>query len=158
MECLRQYCADICNIDSLQTFIISPSKYEDMLKDDELLKCLKISEKHITSFIKTAREVGTEKIYLAFVYQPSWIEKFQWMPVHCYKNGNKFYHVHYRDSWICKECGNTISGSFIMPMVETDPIIYHRSENKYPNIPLIFQKVKCPKCGEPLQNHLIIIK
>lgn len=29
---------------------------------------------------------------------------------------------------------------------------------KYPDIPSIFQKVKCPKCGKLLQNHLIILE
>lgn len=158
MERLKPYCADVCFIDNLQTFIISPSKYDDILKDEELLKCLKKSEKEIVPFIKTAREVGIDKIYLAFVYIPAKVEKIQWMPIYCYKNGNKFYHVHYRNSWICRECGNTVSESIVMPMVEAESVIYHWSENRHPNIPLFFQKVKCPKCGKPLQNHLIIIK
>ena len=48
--------------------------------------------------------------------------------------------------------------SIVMPMVEADSTIYHHCVNKYPDIPSIFQKVKCPKCGRVLQNHLIIIK
>ena len=154
MERLKQYCVNVSYIDSLQTFIISPSKYEDILKDDELLKCLKKSEKQIVPFIKIAREMNTDKIYLAFVCHPT----LQWMSVYCYKSEKQFYHVHYRDSWMCRECGNIMNEPIIMPMVEVEPAIYCRSENKYPNIPLIFQKIKCPQCGKPLQNQLIIIK
>lgn len=158
MERLKQYCADVCFIDSLQTFIISPSKHDDILKDDKLLKCLKRSEMDILPFIKTTKEVGTDKIYLAFVYLPVKVEIIQWMPIHCYKNGTQFYHVYYRNSWMCRECGNIMNKSIVMPMVEVESIIYHWSKNRYPDIPLIFQKIKCPKCGKLLQNHLIIIR
>lgn len=158
MEQLKKYCADICLIDGLQTFIINPSNYDDVIKDNELLKYLNKSEKEIIPFIKTARKVGTDKIYLAFANLPSVVERFQWMPLYCYKNGNLFYHVHYRNTWICRECNNIMNKSIIMPMVEADAIIYNWCENKYPDIPLIFQKIKCPQCGKILQNHLIIIE
>lgn len=157
MERLKNYCTEICLIDGLQTFVISPSKYDDMIKDKELLNCIKRPEMDIVPFIKTAREAGTDKIYLAFVNLPVKMERFQWIPIHCYKNGNQFYHVHYRNTWMCRECRNIMNQSMVMPMVEADSTIYHWCENNYPDIPLIFQKVKCPKCGKPLQNHLLVI-
>ncbi len=157
MERLEKYCEDVCFIDGLQTFIISPSKFDVILKDNKLLKYLKITDiKNIVPFINEAREVGTDKIYLAFVNLPTKV--CQWMPLHCYKNKNKFYHVCYRSTWMCRGCKNIMNKSIIMPMVESDAVIYHWCENKYPDIPLIFQKVKCPKCGRLLQNHLFIIK
>ncbi|MEW4414838.1 hypothetical protein [Clostridium sp. AN503] len=156
MERLKSYCAEVCFIDNLQTFIISPSKFDDILKDNELLMYLKKSD--IVPFIKTSRAVGTNILYLAFVNLPAKVERFQWLPVHCYKNENKFYHVYYRNTWMCRECRHIMNKSIVMPMVEADSTIYHYCENKYPDIPLIFQKVKCPKCGRVLQNHLIIIK
>ncbi len=158
MERLKSYCADVCFIDGLKTFIISPSKFDDILKDNELLKYLKKLNKDIVPFINISRAVGTSKIYLAFVNLPVKVERFQWVPVHCYKNGNQFYHVHYRDTWMCKECKYIINKPSVMPMVEVDSIIYKQCENKYPDIPLIFQKEKCPKCGRVLQNHLLIIE
>lgn len=158
MERLKNYCEDICLIDGLQTLIISPSKYDDILKDSILLKYLKKSDADLLPLIKTAKKVGTDKIYLAFVNLPVKTEKFQWVPLYCYRNGNQFYHVHYRNTWMCKACKNMINMSIVMPMVEADTTIYHWCENKYPDIPLIFQKVKCPKCGRLLQNHLIIIE
>lgn len=160
MERLKQYCMGVCDIDGLQTFIIFASKYEELLRNSELLKDLKISERLMTPFIKTIRELNTDKIYFAFVYLPTFIEKFQWMPVYCYKNGSQFYHVHYRDSWMCRECGNIMNQSVIMPLVEAEPEIYFYSAcgNRHPSIPPFFQKIKCPICGKLLQNHLFLIK
>lgn len=158
MERLKSYCADVCFIDGLETFIISPSKFDDILKDNELLKYLKKSNKDIVPFINISREVGTNKIYLAFVNLPAKVERFQWLPVHCYKNGNQFYHVDYRNTWMCRECKHIMNKPIVMPMVEVDSTIYNQCERKYPDIPLIFQKEKCPKCGMVLQNHLIIIE
>ena len=45
MERLKQYCMGVCDIDGLQTFIIFASKYEELLRNSELLKDLKISER-----------------------------------------------------------------------------------------------------------------
>ena len=156
MERLKSYCEEVCFIDNLQTFIISPSKFNDILKDNELLMYLKKSD--IAPFINTSRAVGTNILYLAFVNLPAKVERLQWLPVHCYKNENKFYHVYYRNTWMCRECRHIMNKSIVMPMVEADSTIYHHCVNQYPDIPLIFQKVKCPKCGRVLQNHLIIIK
>ena len=76
MERLKSYYADVCFIDGLETFIISPSKFDDILKDNELLKYLKKSNKDIVPFINISREVGTNKIYLAFVNLPAKVERF----------------------------------------------------------------------------------
>lgn len=158
MEHLKDYCLNICVIDGLQTYVISPAKYDAFIKDKELLKSLKRTEKDILPFIKVSKETGTDTIYLAFVECHAFVEKFQWIPVHCYKSGNHFYHVHCRNTWMCRECKNIINKPVIMPMVEADAVIYHGTEDKYPNIPSVFQKVKCPKCGKLLQNHLIVIE
>lgn len=158
MERLRRYCEDVRFIDGLQTFIISPSKFDDIIKDDKLLKCMEKSDMDIVPFINTSRAVGTDKIYLAFVNLPAKVERIRWFPLHCYKNRNQFYHVHYRNTWMCTECKSIMTKSIVMPMVEADTTIYHWCENKYSDVPLIFQKVKCPKCGRLLQNHLIIIE
>ena len=62
--------------DVLETFIISPSKFDDILKDNVLLKYLKKSNKDIVPYINISREVGTNKIYLAFVNLPAKVERF----------------------------------------------------------------------------------
>lgn len=52
---LKLYCIDIQYIDELLTFIISPSKYENILKDKEILNLLYKSEKEIEIFIEIAK-------------------------------------------------------------------------------------------------------
>jgi ribosomal protein L37AE/L43A len=158
MEHLKDYCLDVCVIDGLQTYVIDSAKYGVLIKDNELLNYLKKTDKDILSYIELTREIGIDKIYLAFAKFPTLIERLQWFPILCYKNGNQFYHVHYRSTWMCRECKYRMNKPIIMPMVEVDAIIYHYCENKYPDIPSIFQKVKCPKCGKLLQNHLIILE
>ena len=110
---------------------------------------MKKSNKDIIPFINISREVGTNKIYLAFVNLPAKVERFQWLPVHCYKNGNQFYHVYYRNTWMCRACKHIMNKPIVMPMVEVDSTIYNQCERKYPDIPsisplqlLIFQFVK----------------
>lgn len=157
MEHLKDYCLDVCVIDGLQTYIISPEKYSLLIKDNELLNNLKRKDKDILPYIKIAREIGIDKLYLAFVYFPAFAKKFQLLPILCYRNEHQFYHVNYRNTWMCRECKYIMNKPIIMPMVEADMTIYRCSEHKYPAIPSIFQKVKCPKCGKLLQNHLIIL-
>lgn len=158
MEHLKDYCLDVCVIDGLQTYIISPAKYDVLIKDNELLNCLKKTDKDIRPYIDVAREKGIDKLYLAFIKHPDFTEKFLLLPILCYKNGNQIYHVHYRNTWMCRECRHIMNKPVIMPMVEADITTYHCSENKYPDVPLIFQRIKCPKCGKLLQNHLIIFE
>lgn len=159
MERLKDYCFNVCMIDSLQTFIISPAKYDAFIKDSNLLNDLQITKARyeaVLSYAKIVGEVGTDKLYPAFVYLPFFAERFQWLPLYCYKNKNQFYHVNYRNTWMCRECGNVMNKSILMPMAEADATIYPR--DKRPCIPPIFQKMPCPKCGKLLQNHLVIIE
>lgn len=158
MNRLNDYCLDLCVIDGLLTYIISPAKYSILLKDNELLKDLERTDNDILPYIETAREIGIDKLYLAFVKVPFSAKKFQRLPMLCYQNGNQFYHVHYRNTWMCRECKYIMNKPIIMPMAEADTTIYHCSERKYPDIPSIFQKIKCPKCGKLLQNHWIILE
>lgn len=51
MEHLKDYCLDVCVIDGLQTYIISPAKYDVLIKDNELLNCLKKTDKDIQSVL-----------------------------------------------------------------------------------------------------------
>lgn len=159
MERLKDYCFNVRMIDSLQTFIISPAKYDAFIKDSNLLNDLQITKARyeaVLSYAKIVGEVGTDKLYPAFVYLPFFAERFQWLPLYCYKNKNQFYHVNYRNTWMCRECGNVMNKSILMPMAEADATIYPR--DKRPCIPPIFQKMPCPKCGKLLQNHLVIIE
>lgn len=155
MEWKREYCRKICRIDGVETYIISPAKYDQLIEDQALLNGLMRTRAEILPYIETAREIGTEKLYLAFGVLPAKIEKFRWMPLHCYKKGEAFYHVQYRSTWMCRACGHVLNAPLLMPMAEAEPILYSWSENRYPAIPRIFEKVTCPNCGKPLQRHFI---
>ena len=78
-----------------------------------------------------------------------------WQPVNCYKNGNTYYHVYIRDTWLCRECGYLRSGQFIMPMIEHDEVFYAGTDASYPEIPAIFQKIYCQNCGKEFQKHFV---
>ena len=66
MEHLKDYCLDVCVIDGLQTYVIDSAKYGVLIKDNELLNYLKKTDKDILSYIELTREIGIDKIYLAF--------------------------------------------------------------------------------------------
>ncbi len=158
MEKIKNYCTNICSINGVETFIIAPSKYDDLINDYDLLKDMATSKERINPFIQTAKESCSDKIFFAFVNVPTKVEYLQWIPVLCYKSGNQFLHINYRTSWMCRECGNIMEKPLIMPIDELDTTFYTFAENKYPNIDPIFKKIKCPKCGKLLQNHLHIIE
>lgn len=157
---LEKYCMKVCNINGFDTYIISPKYYADMLADTELLDKLSLSIfasiDSIKHFINIAKEVDNQ-LLLAFVYYKNDIDKFAWVPLNCYENKMTFYHVHYRDSWLCRECSYSLHAHIIMPIDESDPIFYHGTKNQYPSIPSIFKKIPCPRCKKLLQNHLLIL-
>lgn len=62
-ERLKKYCEKICCIDGLETYIVSPSEYDNLMGDDELLGALKRSQKDIAPFIKAAEEAGNGKLF-----------------------------------------------------------------------------------------------
>lgn len=160
-ELLAKYCIKICTINELDTYIIEPQYYGDILADTELLDKLATSifasTDSIKNFIGIAKKVDNQ-LLLAFVYHKNYIDKFAWMPFNCYENENIFYPIYYRNSWLCRECGHSLCANIIMPMDEADSIFYSGTPNQYPPIPSIFKKIPCPKCGKLLQNHLLILK
>ncbi|MCM1327019.1 MAG: hypothetical protein NC094_09460 [Bacteroidales bacterium] len=156
MEQLQKYCLKECHINGISTYITSPKEYDNLLKDKNLLNDLHISKRHIETLFNELKEAHDINLYLAFVYNPNFAEKYRWFPLLCYKSENTFYHVTYRNTWMCRECNHKYNVPIVMPMVEADAIIYQGIE--YPKIADVFKKVNCPNCGRPLQNHLIILK
>lgn len=159
MKLLKRYCSTVCCINGLDTYIISPIQYDCLITDKELLKKLNIPQAGdlLLNFIQTARKINDDKLYFSFVHHKN-RKKAEWEPLLCYKNEDTFYHVAYRDSWICRECGHTLYASILMPMSEADAVFKNGTGNQYPDIPPFFQKIPCPKCRRPLQNHLFILK
>lgn len=160
IELLKRYCLSICCINGLDTYIISPLYYDLLAADEDFRKDL--SELSIYPYdaflglLQTARE-NAGILYLALADHKSRKGRYEWEPVLCYKNENTFYHVSYRSSWKCRDCGYILYAPVIRPMVEVDSGFYFGTERKYPDIPPLFQKVPCPKCGHLLQCHLHIM-
>lgn len=158
MEQLEKYCMKKCQINGLDTYILSPEHYGDLLQDSKLLKALHHSDfEFIKPFIDIASTVTDVELFPALTYHKGWTGQFAWIPTHCYKSGDKFVHVHFRSTWMCRECGHWHSGTILMPTVEADATFYSCTENRCPPVPSIFRKLPCKNCGKPLQNHLILI-
>lgn len=158
MEPLKKYCSAICCVDGVGTYIISPAQYASLMADQELLgklisSCAKNSLKY---FIQTAEKIDT--LYLAFGHHKNRAgQSLEWEAALCYKRDDTFFHVRYRDSWMCRDCGYTLRAPIIMPLCEAEPDFYYETKNRFPAIPPFFQKRPCPNCGRQLQNHLIIL-
>ena len=169
MQQLERYCMEVRCINYLNTYIISPQYYEELLSDIDLMKLLwwhkdqhgqhhlppGWREEMIRGMMEESRKV--DNLYFAVVRHKGIPERFVWEPVHCYHQDDTFYHVMYRKSWKCIDCGYWLEVPLIMPMVESDTLFYNETENRWPDTPPIFQKVRCPNCGMMLNNHLKIL-
>ena len=160
MKLLQKYCANELVIDGLKTYIISPEHYENLLHDTMLLEQLSISDvgkKFIPRLIEYTKQISEIKIYFAFVQHEN-RKICIWEPVNVCKYENEYYHVFIRDSWLCRECGHIHLGKIIMPILEADGVFLDGRNIMTSDIPTIFNKIPCEKCGKLLQNHLLIIK
>lgn len=157
---LKKYCLTVCCINGLDTYIISPVQYDNLISDEELLKKFDFYrlDDYVINLIQIARKVDTDMLYLSFVQHKNFGTKYQWEPLLCYRHDNIFYHVAYRSSWMCRECKHILYAPVIMPKDEEDSAFYSGTEKQFPDIPPLFQKVSCPECGRLLQNHLIILR
>lgn len=154
---LKEYCFCICDINGLATCVISPEYYDTIADDAELLRYLSRRKSDILPYLNIIKECRDLALYLAFVYHETWIERYRWMPLFCYRKGETFYHVEYHSGWRCRECGCD-NGAVLMPIWENDAVIYGGAGADYPEVPSIFKKLPCKKCGRILQNHLIKVE
>lgn len=159
IEELERYCLRICCIQGLDTYIISPQNYDALLADRKLLKQFYSTwvEETLRNLIQIAADVPDGRLYPAVVRHKNRWKKFEWEPVLCYQNRDVFYHVFYRNSWMCRECGHILHTSIIMPMAEADAVFYSGVERNHIEVAPFFQKIPCTKCGRPLQNHLFLL-
>ncbi len=160
MERLKKYCLPMCDINGLDTYVISPAQQDSLLANQEFLNELNGSSPIIATillhFIQIAKNIGAGMLYPAFVHHKN-RKRFAWEPVLCYENEGAFYHVFYRDSWMCRECGYKLFAPILMPSCEADSIFYSGTENRFPATLPFFRKIPCPACGKLLQNHLLIL-
>ena len=159
MEILQKYCTEDLVIDGLNTFIISPEFYNVILHDTELFDQLNLHgfmKNAVLTMIENARNIRSIMVYLAFVKH----EKRHiavWEPINVCKYKNHFYHVGIRYELLCRKCNYMHKGFIIMPKSEYDPIFLEKQYLENYKVPDLFKKIPCEKCGNLLQNHLLII-
>lgn len=146
MDELQKYVYKQLNIWGVDTYLIYPEYYPEVIK----LLNLHSSSLKLLDVVEKAKSL---ELYPAVVHIPRFAERWRWMPMLCWKNGEEIYHVQWHGGWICREC-MTDNGAVIMPMSEADTIYY---EFPLPPVPEIFHKMNCKNCGKPLQNHLIMV-
>ncbi|MDE6666273.1 MAG: hypothetical protein K2K14_08840, partial [Ruminococcus sp.] len=75
----------------------------------------------------------------------------------CYKYDGKLYHVSLKNGWVCLECRqpNTFNNITLMPMYESD--IDFLPLDVIPEIPPVFKKIPCQKCGKLLNRRFLIV-
>ena len=162
MRELEKYCAKICRINGLDTYIISPRHRDDFVRDRELLGSLGILRRdfllgRLPYIMETCRKY--DGLYLALVRHRGMFKGIsEWEPLLCYLHGEAFFHVSYHTSWKCRFCGNLYQGAMIMPAVEHSPDFYMETENRWPDTPSFFHEIHCPQCGLTLQNHWVLLK
>lgn len=150
---LKKYRLECLKIDGAETHVINPYSMESLVNDRQLLAQMGIQRQYLMPYIDVISSVREVELYLGIMYNERF-KSCRWNPVLCLRWNNQYYHVHYRDSWRCRHCGHTV-GRVLMPLSESDRIYY--SESETPPTVGIFQKIHCPKCGTPLQNHLILL-
>lgn len=156
---IEKYSSAICCIDDIETYIISPEHYSFLIENQELLENLIPSwaMDWVIRYVQVTKKF--DALYLAFGHHKNRaVLSFEWEPVLCYEKENTFFHVRYRDSWMCRNCRYVLYAPIIIPLCEADPGFYYETKNRFPDTPPFFQKVPCPKCSSLLQNHLIILE
>ncbi len=134
-------------------------KYSDYLQKAWIQFTIewKQAKDRVIYYIQVAQKFDT--LYLALGHHKDRAGlSLEWEPILCYKKEDTFFHIIYRDSWMCRDCGNVLHAPIIMPMCEGDPDFYYGTKNRFPDIPPFFQKIPCSKCNSLLQNHLIILE
>lgn len=156
---IEKFSSAICCIDDIETYIISSEHHASLIESQELLENLipPWAMDWIIRYIQVAKKF--DALHLAFGHHKDRAGLgLEWEPVLCYKKENAFFHVGYRDSWMCIDCRHVLYAPIIMPMCEADPDFYCVTKKRFPDIPPFFQKIPCPKCSSLLQNHLIILE
>ncbi|MDE6426518.1 MAG: hypothetical protein K2K89_10355 [Ruminococcus sp.] len=150
---IKKYCEKEYIIDGVKTYIIPEKHYDRLYHDIEILDM--IIKKLYLSFINYIKEINIPELYLSIVP----LSKYAiYMFVYCYEYDEKLYHVSLKTGWVCLECRqpNTFDGIYAMPMYEDDHTFLPLDVT--PEIPPIFKKIPCQKCGKMLNRRFFKIK
>ena len=157
VECFEKYLYQKVNIHGLDTYILAPEKYDELLEDEEALNNLPIHRalvELVKGDIRTAKTVKNVKLYVAICHN-NHVPKPFWLPVHCMEKDGVWYHVVYNEYWFCRDCRQD-NGPVLFALVETgEHTIYAGLDWRKIPIPEMFQHHRCQKCGHLLQGHFL---
>jgi len=153
---LCKYAKVIARIDRLETYVISAEYYSELPTIINATKQNPSFLKHLNYCIEVATSVKNIELFVGIAYNPNIsLENLRWRPVLCYQYNKNFYHVLYKENWVCMDC-NYDKHTVIMQLVSGEPDTYYGTEK--PEYSPIFQKIPCKNCGRLLQGYLIDIQ
>lgn len=149
---IYKYCTEENIIDGVKTYIIPKERYDEFYHDIKISEFFNIMKEHSLSFIKYIKEINIPEICLSIVCQHGGNVYYL---VPCYKYDGKLYHVSLKNGWFCPECRqpNTFDGIYAIPMYEDD--LTFLPLDVTPEIPPVFKKIPCQKCGKPLNRQFM---
>lgn len=159
LEAFIKYHAKELIIDGLKTYIISPEYYESILNDEDLFEKLGICgtfKDMVPVLIGNAGQISSPDVGFAFVRHEN-RKKFIWEATNVCEYNGHYYHVSIGNGWMCRKCGYVHKEMMIMPKAESEPSFLEMKYLSAFEVPDIFRKLPCKKCGNILQNHLLII-
>ncbi len=150
---IYKYCTEEYIIDGVKTYIIPKERYDELYHDIEVSD-IPLKE-HNLSFIRYIESIDIPELCLSIVSLYKGNLKYF---VSCYEYDGKLYHVSLTTGWICLECRhpNTFDGIYAMPMYEDDACFLPL--DVIPEIPSVFKKIPCQKCGKPLNRRFLKIR
>lgn len=152
---LKKYRLECLKIDGAETHIIDPNSMEALVNDRQLLAQMGIERKYLMPHIDVISSVREVELYLSIIHN----EKFKvhpWFPVLCLRWNNRYHHVVYNDSWSCRYCGHKVE-RVLRHFSESGDGFVAYPVHALPPVPMMFQKINCPQCGELMQCHLMLL-
>lgn len=148
---IYKYCTEEYIIDGIRTYIIPKERYDEVYHEIEISDFSETIKELNLSFIDMFRQTDIPEIYPSIAYSHIY------MFVHLYKYEGKFYHVALRTGWVCRNCYQPNKFNIAaMPMYESE--IDFLPYDVTPEIPPVFKRIPCQKCGKPLNRRFLIIR
>ena len=144
-------------VDGVKTHIIAPDKFNAFKSDEELIEELgwtgELKERFLNQVIIDIEENKDIDLSLGIVFT-GYSKPYQYWLSYCLKKDGKYYHVTFKREWICRYC-YTSAGRAVIPPEEWGFISHKLPYSYLPSD--IFKRYKCLKCGEFLQNNIMLL-
>lgn len=150
---LSKYLYKKVNINGLDTYIISPEKYDEFLDDEYLVSKLPLGREWAANYIDKAKKEKKIELYYA-IAQNTHVPRPFCFSVLCLQVNNEWSHVVYNEYWMCRDCKHEI-GPIVRPLVWAESSCYAGMDKKNIRYPDIFKDPRCEKCGHFLNTRLL---